>query len=129
LLADVSGGGRWFGFVIDLGARVWKRNEKGKEVDARVFIEEGYVREGLGLGRQHGIDGQGGCRAWAGRRPEEEGDLDRWGPPVGGRERGQRTDSGFPPGWAVGQIRGWAKPFPRGLFLFLYSFSFSFSFF
>jgi hypothetical protein len=67
-----------------------------------------------------------GRRALAGHQPGEEGGPDRWGPPIGGRERGQDTLSGS------GVLLGWAEMeaglerFPEAFFLFSVFFSFSF---
>jgi hypothetical protein len=58
--------------------------------------------------------------------PEDEEDPDRWGPPVGGRERGQDTLSGS--GVLLGQaeMEAGLERFPEAFFLFSVFFSFYF---
>jgi hypothetical protein len=68
-------------------------------------------------------------RAWAGHLPEEEGGPDRWGQPVGGRERGQDTLLGSGVVLGRGGFYGWAKSDPATLFPFSYLFSIFFSVF
>jgi hypothetical protein len=68
----------------------------------------------------------GSSRAGAGLLPEEEDDPDRWGPPIGGREREGR----YPFGWGFlcrGPVSSLGRKGYPGPFHF-FSFS-SFSFF
>jgi hypothetical protein len=82
------------------------------------FYSEDDVQEGVGFRGAASIDGQGRRRVWARLCPDEKDDLDRWGPPVGGREREGRYPFGLDPGWAMGRFGGWAERVPEAFFLF-----------
>jgi hypothetical protein len=65
-----------------------------------------------------------GHRAQAGHLPGEEGGPNRWGAPVGGRERGQDTLSGSGVLLCRAEMEARLERFPKAFFLFLFSFPF-----
>jgi hypothetical protein len=68
-----------------------------------------------------------GHRARAGHLPGEEGGPDRWGAPVGRRERGQDTLSGSGVLLGRAEMEAGLERFPETFFLFPFSFPFLFT--
>jgi hypothetical protein len=62
-------------------------------------------------------------------RPEEEGDTDRWVPPVSGQKRGREIPLRAGASWAAGRFPAWAESVARGPFLGFFLLFFFFFFF
>jgi hypothetical protein len=97
----------------------------GEEGVLGTFIAGGVVGKVVGFRAQRRSGGSGLSRVCTGHRPEVEGDADRRGRPVSGRQERPRTVS------VRGRVGQWAafwlglKRLPRGLFSFFLLFYFS----